>query len=80
MGGRLAHFLPFLREVIQADRWVLQIVSQGYCVELLQTPKFRGVRNKTLNEVSLTSIYILLLGESLKELEQSVQTTLQVLT
>ena len=45
MEGRLAHFLPFWWEVIQADRWVLEVVSCGYSVELLLTPQFQGVRN-----------------------------------
>ena len=45
MQGHLAHFLPFWREVMQADHWVLEVVSQGYSIELLQTPHFRGVRN-----------------------------------
>ena len=27
------------------DRWVLKVVSQGYSIELLQTPQFQGVKN-----------------------------------
>ena len=30
VAGRLAHFLPFWREVIQANHWVLEVISQGY--------------------------------------------------
>ena len=41
----LAHFLPFWREVIQANRWVLEVVSEGYSIELLQTSQFQGIRN-----------------------------------
>ena len=42
--GRLTHF-SFWREVIQADRWVLEVVSHGYPIKLLQTPQFQGVRS-----------------------------------
>ena len=38
VSGCLAHFLPFWREVIQADHWVLEVVSQGYAIKLLWTP------------------------------------------
>ena len=31
--------------MIQADHWVLEIVSHGYSIELLQTPQFQGVRS-----------------------------------
>ena len=39
MAGHLIHF--FWREVIQADHCVLEVVSQGYSIESLQTPQFR---------------------------------------
>lgn len=45
VAGRLSHFLPFWREVIQADRWVLEVISQGYAIELLRTPQYRGVKS-----------------------------------
>ena len=41
MAGRLAHYF-FWEEVIQADHWVLEIIRQGYSIELLQTPQFQG--------------------------------------
>ena len=44
VAGRLAHFLSFWQKVIQAYRCVLEVVSQGYSIELLQTPQFPGVR------------------------------------
>ena len=31
--------------MIPADHWVLEIVSHGYSIELLQTPQFHGVRS-----------------------------------
>ena len=42
VAGWLVHFLPFW-EVIQADHWVLEIICQGYSIELVQTPQFQGV-------------------------------------
>ena len=33
--GHLVHFLPFWEEVIQADRWVLEIIRYGYSIELI---------------------------------------------
>ena len=45
VAGHLIHFLPFWQEVIQADNWLLEVVSYGYSVELLQTPQFREVRS-----------------------------------
>ena len=32
----LVHFLSFWKEVIQADRWVLEIIRYGYSIELIQ--------------------------------------------
>ena len=32
-------------EVIQTDCWVLEIIHQGYSIELLQIPQFKGVRS-----------------------------------
>ena len=37
MAGSLTHF-SFWREVIQAGRWVLEVVSHWYSIEFLQTP------------------------------------------
>ena len=45
MSGRLSHFLPYWREVIQADCWVLEMISQGYAIELLGIPQYRGVKS-----------------------------------
>ena len=45
VAGRLAHFLPFWQEVIQADCWVLEVISQGYSIELLGTPQYQGVKS-----------------------------------
>ena len=45
----------FCREVIQADRWVLEIVSHRYSIELLQTPQFHGVRSTRLHQPNQTS-------------------------
>ena len=33
MVGCLVHFLPFWEEVIQAVRWVLEIICYGYSIE-----------------------------------------------
>ena len=35
VAGRLTYFLPFWEEVIQADRWVLEVIHHGYSIELL---------------------------------------------
>ena len=45
VAGHLTHFTPFWEEVIPADLWVLEIVHQGYTIELFHAPQFRGVRN-----------------------------------
>ena len=41
MAGRLTYFS--WEEVIQANCLVLEIIHQGYTIELLQTPQFKGV-------------------------------------
>ena len=38
IAGRLTHFLPFWKEVIQANCWVLEIIHQGYSIEVLWIP------------------------------------------
>ena len=45
VAGHLAHFFSFWKKVIQADRWVLKVIRQGYSIELLQTPQFQGVKS-----------------------------------
>ena len=42
---RLVHFLSFWVEVIQADHWVLEIIRQGYSIELVRTHRFHRVQN-----------------------------------
>ena len=59
VAGHLSHFLPFWLEVIQADRWVLEVVSQGYSIELLQTPQYRGVRNTSWLKSETLAVNIL---------------------
>ena len=49
VAGRLTHFARFWEDVFQADLWVLEIVNQGYSIELFHTPQFRGVRNTQSN-------------------------------
>ena len=42
LAGHLVYFLPFLEEIIQADRWILEIVHHEYSIELIRTSNFKG--------------------------------------
>ena len=44
MAGCPAHF-SFWEDMIQVDHWVLEVIHQGYSIELLQTTPFQGVRS-----------------------------------
>ena len=44
LADHLVHFLPFWEEVIQADHLLLEIIHQGYSINLVQTPQLQGVR------------------------------------
>ena len=45
VAGHLTYFLPFWEEVIQADRWVLEIIHHGYSIELIRPPQLLGFRH-----------------------------------
>ena len=43
VGGRLAHFLPEW-EKITSDKWVLEVIREGYKLEFLEKPPFLGIK------------------------------------
>ena len=43
MGGRLSHFLTEW-ESITSDKWVLSLIREGYKLEFIQKPPFRGIK------------------------------------
>ena len=45
VAGCLIQYFPFWEEVIQADRWVLEVICQGYSMKLFQTPTNTGIKN-----------------------------------
>ena len=42
VGGRLTHFLKDWEQITQ-DKWVLEIVKQGYKLEFKTIPVFNGI-------------------------------------
>jgi hypothetical protein len=40
VSGRLSHFLSFWR-TLTSDRWILEVVAQGYSLEILSPPPFK---------------------------------------
>ena len=47
--GRLTHFLPFW-EMITTDPWVLNVIRQGYSLELLRIPRFNGIHRTPVRD------------------------------
>ena len=43
VGGRLSHFLTDW-ESITSDRWVLELIREGYKLEFIQKTPFRGIK------------------------------------
>ena len=43
VGGRLSHYLKEW-ETVTADNWVLELIRDGYKMEFLRKPPFRGVK------------------------------------
>jgi mRNA-degrading endonuclease HigB of HigAB toxin-antitoxin module len=44
VGGRLSHFLPQWKN-ITTDKWVLDVISQGYKLEFVKVPPFLGIKS-----------------------------------
>ena len=43
VGGRLTHFLTEW-ESITSDKWVLDLIREGYKLEFIRKPSFRGIK------------------------------------
>lgn len=43
VGGRLTHFLTEWKSVT-SDKWVLELIQDGYKLEFIQKPPFRGIK------------------------------------
>ena len=53
VAGRLHHFLPFWKK-IGADSWVIEVVQQGYRLDLISEPAFQGIRStRAVNSASV---------------------------